>query len=239
MYGSILALHSRAHLDHHRTRPRSDCLTPSPPRGSPTSGRTTPWCRACPVALYFRWALPSVGEPFWGAWKAHCMDLVRQRQEDARAGVARRGRPKRKPEGPALPRPGTQRKREGAAPPPSHSQQARLERLAKARRLLDAQGGSSSTPSTSSASPTGGPPSPGGRPGASPPRSPHLTMVEVPGHSLLAAHYGTSAPQQKGVPIEEDTFCVMVCADKIRLIGGYIMVCGAPTGGGFFKMGFL
>ena len=148
-----------------------------------------------PSSPHLRW--PAVGEPFLGAWKAHSMDLVWQRQEDARAGAARGGRSKRKPEGPALPRsprPGTKRKREGAAPPPSHSQQARLERLAKARRLLDAQGGSSSTPSTSSASPTGGPPSPGGGMGFSP-RSPHLMMV--PGNSLLAAHYGTSTPSRR------------------------------------------
>ena len=133
-----------------------------------------------PSSPHLRW--PAVGEPFLGAWKAHSMDLVWQRQEDARAGAARGGRSKRKPEGPALPRsprPGTKRKREGAAPPPSHSQQARLERLAKARRLLDAQGGSSSTPSTSSASPTGGPPSQG----------------EARGFSQESSHDGEGGPR--------------------------------------------
>ena len=41
---------------------------------------------------------------------------------------------------------------------------------------------------------------PRGRPGTCPPRSPHLTMVkEVPGHSLLAAHYGTSTPSRRSL----------------------------------------
>ena len=121
-----------------------------------------------PIHPHLRWAVgvdPAVGESFLGPWKAHCMDLVRQRQEDVRVGVARPGRPKRKPAGPALPRsprPGTKGKRKGTAPPPSQSQQHAWTGQGPSPT---AQGGSLSLAGSSSAPRTGGPPSPGGGPG--------------------------------------------------------------------------
>jgi hypothetical protein len=129
-----------------------------------------------PIARHLRWAVridPSVGDHFLGPWKAHLMELVRQLQSGE--VVSKRGRkPKSAAAVPRSPRPGTKRKREGPVPiPPSHSQEARLGRLVKARRALEDQHGvheaSTSTPSSTSASQSGGDPASAAGPGLLPP----------------------------------------------------------------------
>ena len=118
-----------------------------------------------PCRVHIRWAVridPSVGEPFLGKWKAHVLEQVRQHQEASRSGASTRV--SRLPRAPATSQRGRKRKLEGIpgvwVPPPSQNSQARVERLAKARRLMvegSAGAAASSSSSSSSVSAHGGP----------------------------------------------------------------------------------
>ena len=118
-----------------------------------------------PCRVHIRWAVridPSVGEPFLGEWKAHVLEQVRQHQEASRSGASTRV--SRLPRAPATSQRGRKRKLEGIpgvwVPPPLQNSQARVERLAKASRLMvegSAGAAASSSSSSSSVSAHGGP----------------------------------------------------------------------------------
>ena len=116
-----------------------------------------------PCRVHIRWAVridPSVGEPFLGKWKAHVLDQVRQHQEASRSGASTRV--SRLPRAPGTSSKGRKRKQEGTpgvwVPPPAQNAQARVERLAKARRLMveGVAGAVASSSSSSSSSSHGG-----------------------------------------------------------------------------------
>ena len=105
--------------------------------------------------VHVRWTVridSSVGEPFLGIWKAHVLDQIRCQQDAAHS--AARARVSRLPRAPATSDKGRKRKHEGApgvwAPPPSQNAAARLERLTKARRLLEVAEPGAVPPSASS-----------------------------------------------------------------------------------------
>jgi hypothetical protein len=112
-------------------------------------------------ANYTRWAVrirPEVGGPFLGSWKAYLASVVRTQQgldhsRDPSPPDATRPAKRPKP----APAPTRKRPRSGA-PPPSHTKQARLERLQAAQAATAAERAafgatSSSTPAPSSSLP--------------------------------------------------------------------------------------
>ena len=115
-----------------------------------------------PCRVHIRWAVridSSVGEPFLGMWKAHILEQFRLHREASLSGA--RTRVSRLPRAPATSSKGRKRKQEGApgvwVPPPSQNAQARVERLAKARRLM--ADGTTGAMASSSSSSSGGQPS--------------------------------------------------------------------------------